>query len=145
VAAPESGIEAVAGAILDGSAVDWASYPVRAKNLTDLRQADALCERTDIRSARADLPARLTRVIERAVDPEPGRRYESADALAGDLATIHRRPKGVRAAYGRASQAALRFRPGRPMVDSSPLCMASGIRPDGTGLRSASCRPPADR
>jgi Tol biopolymer transport system component/predicted Ser/Thr protein kinase len=75
------------------------SYPVRAKDLTDLRQAHARRERIDIRSARPDLPARLARVIERAIDPEAGNRHESADAVAKDLAAIRTRPRFVRVAY----------------------------------------------
>ena len=75
------------------------SYPVRAGDLVDLRRAHAQGDRTNIRSARPDLPSRLARAIERASDPEPQRRYESADALAADLAPIDTRPRFVRVAY----------------------------------------------
>lgn len=75
------------------------SYPVRAIGLADLRRAHAHRERTDVRSARADVPSRLARVIERAIDPEPQRRYQSAAALAADLASIDARHRFVRMAY----------------------------------------------
>lgn len=75
------------------------SYPVRASDLAELRRAHAQRERTDVRSARPDLPSRLARVIERAIDPEPERRYQSADALAADLARINARPQLVRMGY----------------------------------------------
>lgn len=75
------------------------SYPVRAKSLADLRRAHADRERTDVRSVRPDAPSRLARVIECAIDPEPQRRYQSADALAADLASIDARRKFVPMAY----------------------------------------------
>jgi TolB-like protein/thioredoxin-like negative regulator of GroEL len=75
------------------------SYPVRANGLADLRRAHTNGERTDVQSARPDLPSKLARVIERAIDPEPRRRYQSADALAADLATIDARHPLVRMAY----------------------------------------------
>ncbi len=74
------------------------AYPVRASTLEDLRRAHAEAQRIDLLSRRADVPASLARVIERAVDRHPGRRYASADALAEDLAAIGTSPSFVRAA-----------------------------------------------
>ena len=83
------------------------SYPVRANGLADLHRAHIQGERTDVRSARPDLPARVARVIERAIDPEPERRYQSADAFAADLATIDARQPLVRMAYATGVSLAL--------------------------------------
>ena len=73
------------------------AYPVRASTLEELRRAHAEGQRIDLRSLRADVPPRLARVIERAVDRHAGRRYVSADALAADLAAIGTSPRFVRA------------------------------------------------
>jgi tetratricopeptide (TPR) repeat protein/tRNA A-37 threonylcarbamoyl transferase component Bud32 len=67
------------------------SYPVRARGLRDLRLAHERNERTTLRTARPDASPTLARVIERAIDPQPDRRYESADLLAADLAALKTR------------------------------------------------------
>lgn len=61
------------------------SYPVRARSLPELRQAHERRPRRSVRVERPDLPARLAAVIDRAIDPRPERRYESAAALAAAL------------------------------------------------------------
>ncbi|HEX2446364.1 MAG TPA: serine/threonine-protein kinase [Vicinamibacterales bacterium] len=63
------------------------SYPVSGSRLADLRRAHERGERTYVRTARR-VSRRLAGVIERAIDPEPARRYESADDLAADLAAV---------------------------------------------------------
>jgi serine/threonine-protein kinase len=85
------------------------SYPVRAQSLGDVRLAHERGERTGIRKARAqsDLSPKLARIIERAIDPRPERRYESADALGADLAALKPRPRVVRLAYTIGAAAAL--------------------------------------
>lgn len=75
------------------------SYPVRASDLAELRRAHANGKRTDVRSARPGLPSRLARVIDRAIDPDPQRRYQSADALEADLAAVHTTRPIVLSAY----------------------------------------------
>jgi TolB-like protein len=52
------------------------------------------------------VPSKLARVIERAIDPRPERRYQSADALAADLAALQPRPRFVRLAYAAGVAAA---------------------------------------
>ncbi|MBA3295595.1 MAG: protein kinase, partial [Acidobacteria bacterium] len=74
-------------------------YPVQAKNLLDLRRAHADGERHDIRSVRPVVAARLARVVERAIDPDPRRRHPSAEALGADLAAIHTTRPVVLGAY----------------------------------------------
>ncbi len=83
------------------------SYPVRARSLPDVRLAHERNERTSIRTARAALSPKFARIIERAIDPWPKRRYQSADALAADLAALKPRPTLVRLAYATGMAVAL--------------------------------------
>ena len=82
------------------------SYPVQARTVREIRRAQELGERTAIQTARSDVPSKLARVIERAIDRRPERRYESADALAADLAALQPRPRLVRLAYAAGMAAA---------------------------------------
>ena len=75
------------------------SFPVQARTVADIRRAHEGGERTAVQTARSDVPAKLARVIERAIDPDPARRYQSADALAADLAALRPRPGIMRLAY----------------------------------------------
>ena len=52
------------------------------------------------------MPLKFARVIERAIDPRPERRYQSADALGADLAALKPRPRIVRLAYAAGMAAA---------------------------------------
>ena len=85
------------------------SYPIRARSLRDVRLAHERNERTSIRTARArsDLSPKLTRIIERAIDPRPEGRYQSADALAADLTALKPRPTFVSSTYAMGVAAAL--------------------------------------
>lgn len=58
------------------------SYPVTARDLPTLRAAHGRGEGTGIRSLRPDLPPRLARLVERAIDPDPAQRFQSAKVLA---------------------------------------------------------------
>ena len=64
------------------------SYPVAGRTLQELRSAHECGQRTTLEAARPDVPRRLREVIERALDPHPGRRYDSARAMAGALASV---------------------------------------------------------
>jgi serine/threonine-protein kinase len=70
------------------------SYPVVATDLADLRRAHVEGERTRVRDARADAPARLASVLDRALDPDPEHRYPSAQALGSELGAIARPRSG---------------------------------------------------
>jgi TolB-like protein/Flp pilus assembly protein TadD len=83
------------------------SYPVQAHDLAELRRVHAARERTGLRSSRPDVPQRLARIVERACDPEPERRYGSADAFGEALAALEGLPASVRRAYGAAAAVAL--------------------------------------
>jgi tetratricopeptide (TPR) repeat protein/tRNA A-37 threonylcarbamoyl transferase component Bud32 len=61
-------------------------YPIRARTLDDLRLAHAENRRIRLHDARPDsLPDSLVRVIERATDPLPEKRYATAGEMQGDL------------------------------------------------------------
>jgi tetratricopeptide (TPR) repeat protein len=60
-------------------------YPVSGRSLRQLREAHEQGARTPLASLRTDLPTRLTRAIEQAIDPEPGKRFSSAEAMATAL------------------------------------------------------------
>jgi TolB-like protein/Tfp pilus assembly protein PilF/tRNA A-37 threonylcarbamoyl transferase component Bud32 len=85
------------------------SYPIRARSLRDVRLAHARNERTSIRAARAgsDLSPKLSRIIERAIDPLPEGRYQSADTVAADLMALKPRPTLVSFTYAMGVAAAL--------------------------------------
>ncbi len=83
------------------------SYPVHGNTLNALRSAHERNVRTNVRVARPDLPLRLTRVIERAINPDPERRHADAKALATDLTALRPRSALVRVARLLAVAAAL--------------------------------------
>ena len=78
------------------------SYPVQARTVREIRRAHERGERTAIQTARTDVPSKLARVIERAIDARPERRYESAAALGADLAALRPRPRIGRLGYAAA-------------------------------------------
>jgi TolB-like protein/Tfp pilus assembly protein PilF len=61
------------------------SYPVSAKDVEDLRAALRRGERKPVRDALRGAPERLARVIDRALESDPARRYSNASELAADL------------------------------------------------------------
>jgi len=63
------------------------AHPVAGRTLHDLRLAHERGERMAL-PARPGVPRRLCRIIERALDREPDGRYESAQAMARDLASF---------------------------------------------------------
>ncbi len=67
------------------------SYPMRAETLAGLRLAHQRGDRRPIQDLRPDLPGRLARTIDRAIDSDPSRRHATARGLAAELASA--RPK----------------------------------------------------
>jgi TolB-like protein len=61
------------------------SFPVTGAAIRDLRQAHELEARTDVHTLRQDVPRRLVRIVQRAIEPSPQARYPTAEALAADL------------------------------------------------------------
>jgi serine/threonine protein kinase len=56
-------------------------YPYRAPSLEALKRAHGGGERTLLREARAGLPEAFVEVVERALQPEPGRRFGGANEM----------------------------------------------------------------
>ena len=83
------------------------SYPVHARTVRGVRRAHEHGERTAVRTARHGVPRTLARVIERAIDPQPERRYASADALRAALTVLQPRARVMRLAYATGVAAAL--------------------------------------
>lgn len=82
-------------------------YPVRAANLHDLRLAHSRGERAALKDVRKDLPRSLARVVERALNPEPEKRHQSAGSLAEDLMRLRGRHRALAIACGVALAAGL--------------------------------------
>jgi TolB-like protein len=78
------------------------SYPVSATGVRDLRLAHQHGERADLKALRPEVPAKLARIVERAIDPRPEQRHGSADALASSLAALKPRARASRVAYALA-------------------------------------------
>jgi TolB-like protein len=83
------------------------SYPVQAHDLSELRRHHATRTRSDLRTSRPDVPQRLARIVERACDSEPDRRYGRADSLGEALGALEGLPVSVRRAYALAAAVAL--------------------------------------
>lgn len=64
------------------------SYPVKGRNVQDIREAHRGRRRGWLRDARADLPERFVQAVERALDFDPDERYESAGAMEAALARV---------------------------------------------------------
>jgi len=60
-------------------------YPVEAATLAELRARHGSGERLALRALRPDLPAAFVRVVERALEPDPAKRYADVAALERDL------------------------------------------------------------
>ena len=82
------------------------SYPVRALSLPDLHRAHGRRERTGVVSALSGVPKTLARIIERAIDPAPERRYQSVEAMRPCLASLTSRSRATRRWYAAGIAAA---------------------------------------
>src|SRR5262245_15262804 len=72
------------------------SFPVPAKTVDDLREAQERGSAVRLRDVRADLPSMFVQVVERAIARDPERRYASAGALEADLLEALRGTAGIR-------------------------------------------------
>jgi len=61
------------------------NFPVRAASIADLAEAHRAGERRRLRDARPDLPGSFVSVVERALDPDPARRFASAGEMEAAL------------------------------------------------------------
>jgi serine/threonine-protein kinase len=83
------------------------SYPVQAQTTRDILLAHQRGEPVDLRAIAPGLSRSMARVVARAIDPCPARRYPSASALGADLERIERRPARRRLAFAAAAAVAL--------------------------------------
>jgi TolB-like protein/tetratricopeptide (TPR) repeat protein/tRNA A-37 threonylcarbamoyl transferase component Bud32 len=83
------------------------TYPVRARNLPDLRLAHERRDSADVLAIRRDVPRRLAGIIERAIHPDAERRFESVDELATALGTLQPRRPVIPLKYAIAIAAAV--------------------------------------
>jgi CHAT domain-containing protein len=65
-----------------------ARFPVEGHDVAELRRKHREGAVTKLLDLRADLPAGFVRAVERALDPDPSRRYASAGEMERDLATF---------------------------------------------------------
>jgi eukaryotic-like serine/threonine-protein kinase len=112
------------------------SYPVFGGDLADLQRAHATGDGTDARLDRAGIPVRLRRVLGRAIDPDPDRRYAGADMFGAALAALERAPTIKRVAYGAVGAAAVLAALGigwnpvlREMLMGAPAAPAHAAKP----------------
>ena len=82
------------------------SYPVQGRDLP-ASAAHTRARRNGFLNGEPGVPQRLARVIERAIDPNPDRRYASADALGAALTALERAPAVLRTAYAIAAAVAV--------------------------------------
>ncbi len=64
------------------------SYPVRGRTLQEIRRAHRDGVSTPLPDERDDLPEPLTQAIERALAPDPARRFENTGVMQAALATV---------------------------------------------------------
>ena len=63
-------------------------YPVEAASIEEIRRAHRSSERAHVRAFASQVSARLARVVERAIEPDPAKRWPNAKALERALADI---------------------------------------------------------
>jgi serine/threonine protein kinase/tetratricopeptide (TPR) repeat protein len=68
------------------------SYPVQARDLAALRRAHSARTAATLPDESRRIPPRLRRVIGRALDPDPDRRYATADLFGAALSAVGRAP-----------------------------------------------------
>ena len=69
------------------------SYPVQGRDLAALRRAHTARTAGTLPDNRRQIPARLRRVIARALDPDPDQRYATADLFGASLSALDRAPR----------------------------------------------------
>jgi TolB-like protein/tRNA A-37 threonylcarbamoyl transferase component Bud32 len=97
------------------------TYPVVGRSLKDVREAHAHGTWTPLASARPDLLNAFVRIVDRALDPDPGNRYDTPDALGSALASLI--PDGV---DGRATATGGARRGRRFIAVAAALAIAAG-------------------
>ena len=118
-------------------------YPVNGRSVQDLQAGHQQRAGVPIATLAPDLPAPLARVIDRALDPDPARRFASAADMARGLESVRNARRAPKLAYGAAAlvigagtwlMAGLVDLPVKPEA-------ASAAAAAGTGARTAVRRP----
>ncbi|MBZ5555949.1 MAG: protein kinase [Acidobacteriia bacterium] len=99
------------------------AYPLDAVSPADVEAQLARSERRRLRDVRPDLPTEFVRIVERAIDPEPARRYASAGEMEADLAQFVVQDERALAAP-RADEAAPPRRPRRAAFLTATVAVA---------------------
>jgi tetratricopeptide (TPR) repeat protein len=73
------------------------TYPVTGTDIASVRSAHEHGERRSLKDLAPSVPRWLERVVERAIDPDPARRYASAEELSADLNRAPTRWKAIAA------------------------------------------------
>jgi serine/threonine protein kinase len=113
------------------------SYPARGHSVQEIRAKHSRGERTFLRDARPDLPDDFVQIVERALSPEPDRRYEGAGAMEAAVASAPRKPLDTSAPRLR-----LRRSPGLRSTRfrrSSPWSERVGVHASSRLLQFSSC------
>jgi eukaryotic-like serine/threonine-protein kinase len=85
------------------------TFPYQGADIDGLRAAHAEGDRRWLRDLRPDVPSELVRTIERALEPDPARRYGTAGEMERDLAEEHAASAVDRKAQPRDSSAWVAF------------------------------------
>ena len=65
------------------------AYPVKGRTAADIREAHGKQRRSWLRDARPDLPDTFVQAVERALEFDPDKRYESAGAMEDALSRVY--------------------------------------------------------
>jgi Protein kinase domain/FG-GAP repeat len=75
-------------------------YPIEAETIDDLRQAHASGKRASVRSLAPQVSPRLARALERSLEPDPAKRWPSAQTFQGALDDVADPTRRIRARAG---------------------------------------------
>ena len=107
------------------------SYPVSGRTVGEVRRAHEQHNRIDLRTARPDVPMRLARVIEKAVDPVPSSRYPSAEVMRLELDKLAPRRRGRWLGYLAAAALGIALVPAARGFVASERALSSTVLPVG--------------
>jgi len=114
-----------------------ARYPVEAKTVPELLEKHARGQRIPLRDRRADLPLDFVQVVDRALSPDPKRRYSSAGEMERALAATlgaGRRPYAVAAVAATLLFAVLFLWPKPPKPSDSTQRSGAASPPGGPAV-----------
>jgi len=107
------------------------SYPVSGRTPGEVRRAHEQHKRIDLRTARPDVPARLARVIEKAIDPVSKSRYPTVEVMRLDLEKLAPRRRGRWLGYVAAAALGIALLPTARAFVVSQRALSSTVVPIG--------------